>query len=535
MASSITAQQAGGTSSASKLTQQNAGPEDMHFGMRSAPQAPREAHHRREGAEIKGSRGNQTGREYKRWAARGPPLSSGPDRFSVTSQTGALGPGEYPMPSALCHKAAPFTTGTRNARHSEDDGCVYLDLSKSTSLSKRGTVISPSNIARDFFDWDVENVVQWLQRVGLGEMVPRFEREKIRGSHLYDTTNEELRKALRIDVNDRKTLVDLQTLMKQLSILRGNLPREFGLPALGPGRYNSSTEKIYRLTRKRTDVSGVFGKGGPVPVYEDYVLKEATTKPAPNAYTRITEKHQNLMSANISNVTAFSKAAPMTAVERRCKEIEDDPSPGDYDPRPSLKHTKPRTLGGKISTSRRKDAFAREKGDEVPGPGAYDGAAMNLTTIVGRAGEKTLPKLRYKSPCVTIPPKADFNTTISIDPRQNIPRMLELQGIVESIYHSNVFPGAAPVQGKKRERSARRKFSSSSEKSGGNFTLREWHEVLEHHGIVPSHLTQVDAIHVFSKSCKSNLGATKNKVRVTKPPAPERNIRKKAASAQLTF
>jgi hypothetical protein len=108
-----------------------------------------------------------------------------------------------------------------------------------------------------------------------------------------------------------------------------------------------------------------------MPVYEDYVVREGKTKPAPNSYRHVAERHQHFMCSNLGSTAKFSTGEPMTAVERRCREIEDDPAPGDYKPRMHISQS--RLKGGAISKAKRKDLWG--SAEEVPGPGAYDGSA----------------------------------------------------------------------------------------------------------------------------------------------------------------
>jgi len=157
-------------------------------------------------------------------------------------------------------------------------------------------------------------------------------------------------------------------------VLRGQLPQAAGLPNVGPGRYNHNTVEIYKITKRRSDKAGVIGKGGPMPIHEDYVQREAVEKPAPNSYTHIAERHQHFMNSRLGRAVKFSTGDPMTEVERRCRAIEDDPGPDAYYPR----LPQPRHKGSKMSQTKRKDIFSTS---EVPGPGAYDGTGIHLNTI----------------------------------------------------------------------------------------------------------------------------------------------------------
>ena len=67
----------------------------------------------------------------------------------------------------------------------------------------------------------------------------------------------------------------LAGLLKELSVLRGQLPKAAAFPGIGPGRYNSTTKEIYEITKARRARGGVFAKGGPMPIHEDFVLREA--------------------------------------------------------------------------------------------------------------------------------------------------------------------------------------------------------------------------------------------------------------------
>jgi hypothetical protein len=112
-----------------------------------------------------------------------------------------------------------------------------------------------------------------------------------------------------------------------------------------------------------------------MPIHEDFVLREAGEKPAPNTYTHVAERHQHFMSARLGAAVKFSTGEPMTAVEWRCRQIEDDPAPGTYQPQ----LPEPRHKGAKMSKSKRKDLWATHA--DVPGPGAYSGTGIQLHTI----------------------------------------------------------------------------------------------------------------------------------------------------------
>ena len=96
-------------------------------------------------------------------------------------------------------------------------------------------------------------------------------------------------------------------------------------------------------------------------------------------------------------------------------------------------------------------------------------------------------------------------------PEVKVPALGEIQGILEGIYHSNIF-AIAPFSRKSSRKTPNRNSRGNlisqragTAGTGGTLSLREWHELLENHGLVPHHLSKVDAIHVFSNSRRSNL------------------------------
>ena len=160
-------------------------------------------------------------------------------------------------------------------------------------------------------------------------------------------------------------------------VLKGHVPGPRTLPNLGPGRYTPNTHQIYQITRKSTTRKSSMSKGPPMPIYEDYVQKEAYEKPASNSYQHVSEKYQLFMNSNLSKgcVKFGEPGSNLTAVERRCKDVEDDPSPIDYQP----PCPEPRHKGSTIGKAKRKDIFSVV--DWVPGPGAYSGPGVQLYTI----------------------------------------------------------------------------------------------------------------------------------------------------------
>jgi len=321
------------------------------------------------------SRAREDQGRHLRWGVRGPTMYPGKYKSEVDKRMEEArakpGPGHYPAASSISpHRAARFNTGVRRERKIDDEEGSYLDPLNSTTLTKQGSVISPSNNARYFVDWDESEVGRWLARIGLGHLAQSFARQGVRGQDLADLKAEELQDLLGVRV-----FADRRRLVKEMSVLRGQLPTGTKLPDIGPGRYNANTDEIYEITGVRSDKGGVFNKGGPAPVQEDFVQKEAGEKPAPNAYTYIAERHQHFMSTRLGRAVKFSDGEPLTAVERRCRQIEDDPAPGTYEPR----LPEPRHKGVKMSRAKRKDLWG--SGDDVPGPGAYSGTGVQLHTI----------------------------------------------------------------------------------------------------------------------------------------------------------
>jgi len=311
----------------------------------------------------------------QRWGARGPTMHPGIYKSEVDKQMEEArtqpGPGHYPAASSINpRRAARFNTGARTEQTIDDEEGSYLDPLSSTTLTKQGTVISPSHISRNFEEWDEREVGRWLWRIGLGQLAKSFIHQGVQGKDLVDMTAEEVQELLGVQV-----FADRRRLLKELSVLRGQLPKAAAFPHIGPGRYNSTTKEIYEITKSRRDRGGVFAKGGPMPIHEDFVLREAGEKPAPNTYTHVAERHQHFMSARLGAAVKFSTGEPMTAVERRCRQIEDDPAPGTYQPQ----LPEPRHKGAKMSKSKRKDLWATHA--DVPGPGAYSGTGIQLHTI----------------------------------------------------------------------------------------------------------------------------------------------------------
>lgn len=311
----------------------------------------------------------------QRWGARGPTMHPGIYKSEVDKQMEEArtqpGPGHYPAASSINpRRAARFNTGARREQAINDEEGSYLDPLNSTTLTKQGTVISPSHSSRNFEEWDEREVGQWLWRIGLGHLAKSFIHQGVQGKDLLEMTATEARDLLGVEV-----FSDRRRLLKELSVLRGQLLKAAAFPDLGPGRYNSTTKEIYEITKPRSDRGCAFSKGGPMPILEDLVLREAGEKPAPNTYTHVAERHQHFMSTRLGAAVKFSTGEPMTAVEQRCRQIEDDPAPGTYRPR----LPEPRHKGAKMSKSKRKDLWATHS--DVPGPGAYSGTGIQLHTI----------------------------------------------------------------------------------------------------------------------------------------------------------
>ena len=317
--------------------------------------------------------------QYNKWGTSGPTFRPGKhknviDELCAEART-KPGPGHYQSASSLDpNKAVIFNSGLRGQQKIDDEEGTYIDPINSTTLTKQGTVISPSNNAKNFTAWDAEQVGKWLGRIGQGHLSKSFVRQKVLGKDLVDITPEELQIFLGVTV-----FADRRRLIKEISVLKGQLPQGYTLPNLGPGRYNSNTVGIYQVTKKRTDIAGVIPKGGPMPIFEDYVQREALEKPAPNTYKHVSERYQSFMSTRLGRAVKFSTGEPLTAVERRCRQIEDDPAPGDYAPRDPA----PRHKGSTMPKTKRKDLWASS---DVPGPGAYSGPGVQLHTISGRVG-----------------------------------------------------------------------------------------------------------------------------------------------------
>jgi hypothetical protein len=125
----------------------------------------------------------------------------------------------------------------------------------------------------------------------------------------------------------------------------------------------------------RSNIGGSIGKGGPMPVHEDHVLREAEEKPAPNSYTGVSEAYQQFMNIPLGNAKKFSDGENVTATERRCRHIAGDPAPGDYEPRLPA----PRNRGCKMSKAKRKDLWGSNA--DVPGVGTYQGFGLEMNTI----------------------------------------------------------------------------------------------------------------------------------------------------------
>jgi len=317
------------------------------------------------------------GQEYNKWGARGSQMMRPGKKHTaidavVEESKTKPGPGQYKSTSSInVNKAIRFTRGVRIERRIDDEEGGYIDPLNSSTLTKQGAIISPGGNARHFMSWDEEGVGQWLERVGLGHLAKKFIRQKVQGQDLYEKKPEDIRDFLSVDA-----FADRRRLTKEISVLKGGLSKGGGcdnLPNLGPGRYNTSTAEIYRLTKKNTAIGGAMGKGGPMPIYEDYVQLEALTKPAPNTYSHVNERYQHFMSQSLDKAVKFSTGEPLTAIERRCRQIEDDPAPGDY----CIPAPQPRNKGSKISKSKRKDLWGTF--DNVPGPGSYQ--CLDLHTI----------------------------------------------------------------------------------------------------------------------------------------------------------
>jgi hypothetical protein len=156
---------------------------------------------------------------YNKYGVRGPTTLQPGKTYSVIEKQIEVarqlpGPGQYVLSASIgLQKASAFTKGLRIDSKIDDEEGVYLDPLHSTTLSKQGACISPSNNARDFTRWDEKKVGQWLSRIGLAHLASRFVRENVQGKDLYDMTPDDLQDVLRIDAfADRKRLV------KELSV-----------------------------------------------------------------------------------------------------------------------------------------------------------------------------------------------------------------------------------------------------------------------------------------------------------------------------
>lgn len=149
---------------------------------------------------------------YRKWAARGPAMKAGtrPDEIDgMIKEAGTKpGPGQYPAPSfARSGTAAVFTKGARVERKVDDEEGAYLDPLNSTTLTRKGTVISPPRNAERFVSWNEEQVAWWLDSVGLGHLSESFHEQQVKGADLLDSTPDELRDILGVQVfADRKRL-----------------------------------------------------------------------------------------------------------------------------------------------------------------------------------------------------------------------------------------------------------------------------------------------------------------------------------------
>ena len=116
------------------------------------------------------------------------------------------GPGHYPA-RTCAGRAAPFTKGRRIEQKFDDEEGAYLDPLHSTTLTKKGTVISPPRNGEHFTSWNEEEVGRWLDTVGLGHLSESFQSQMVQGADLLDTTPQEQRDFLGVNVfADRKRL-----------------------------------------------------------------------------------------------------------------------------------------------------------------------------------------------------------------------------------------------------------------------------------------------------------------------------------------
>jgi len=168
--------------------------------------------HQAAAAEQQKEASSQSRGGYDKWGTRGPSMKHGKrtDMISeLIKEAGTKpGPGHYPARSyATAGRAAPFTKGRRIEEKIDDEEGTYLDPLHSTTLTKRGTVISPPRHGEYFTRWNEEEVGRWLDTVGLGHLSESFQSQKVQGADLWDITPEEQRDFLGVNVfADRKRL-----------------------------------------------------------------------------------------------------------------------------------------------------------------------------------------------------------------------------------------------------------------------------------------------------------------------------------------
>ena len=127
--------------------------------------------------------------------------------------------------------------------------------------------------------------------------------------------------------------------------------------------------------------------------------------------------------------------------------------------------------------------------------------------------------------------KRERVTCVSAEPTYSWPEVEppnfgDLQGILEALYRSDMYSVQAPASTRRTPKQPNKRHNIISRRAGtagtgGSLSLKEWHSLLESSGIVPHHLSKVDAIHVFSSSRRSNLcmkyiseGSKMNELRV---------------------
>lgn len=188
------------------------------------------AHESAAAAHQKGTAARSRSTKYSKWAARGPDMKPGsrPDEIaSMIKEAGTKpGPGEYRAPSfAGSGKAAAFTKGRRIERKIDDEEGAYLDPLNSTTLTRKGTVISPARKGKRFMSWNEEEVGEWLDSVGLGHLSQSFQGQKVKGEDLIDTTPDDLR-----DILGVQKFADRKRLNKELKVRVCRLPVLSALP-----------------------------------------------------------------------------------------------------------------------------------------------------------------------------------------------------------------------------------------------------------------------------------------------------------------